>query len=106
VTNASRSRYITSSTPSKTFGKSSRTRPLRRNHSEASRRIPEEWKAEHPLIPWPKVAGIGSVLRHNYENVSPEIITELRGAPLAQLKDAVLALLDKYDPEGVPFRKR
>ena len=35
--------------------------------SEASRRLPREWKTEHPLIPWPRIAGIGSVLRHNYE---------------------------------------
>jgi uncharacterized protein with HEPN domain len=33
--------------------------------SEASRRIPETWKAEHPTIPWVDIAGIGSVLRHD-----------------------------------------
>ena len=40
--------------------------------SEASRRLPDEIKAKHPEIPWPKVAGIGNVLRHNYENSSPK----------------------------------
>ena len=33
--------------------------------SEASRRLPDALKARHPSIPWPKVAGIGSVLRHD-----------------------------------------
>jgi uncharacterized protein with HEPN domain len=42
--------------------------------SEASRRLPDELKAKHPEIPWPKVAGIGNVLRHNYENVSAPIL--------------------------------
>jgi uncharacterized protein with HEPN domain len=74
--------------------------------SEASRRIPEHWKAEHPSIPWAKIAGIGSVIRHNYENVNPTVIIELRDAPLANLQAAIIALLDKYDPEGKPFRKR
>jgi uncharacterized protein with HEPN domain len=74
--------------------------------SEASRRIPSPWKEEHPSIPWAKIAGIGSVIRHNYENVSPVIIVELRGTPLAELRTAIIALLDKYDPEGRPFRSR
>jgi uncharacterized protein with HEPN domain len=74
--------------------------------SEASRRIPEEWKAEHASIPWQEIAGIGSVIRHNYENTNPTVIIGLRGEQLAHLKTAVLALLEKYDPEGLPFRKR
>jgi uncharacterized protein with HEPN domain len=74
--------------------------------SEASRRIPDEWKAEHASIPWQEIAGIGSVIRHNYENTNPTVIIGLRGERLAHLKTAVLALLEKYDPEGLPFRKR
>jgi uncharacterized protein with HEPN domain len=38
--------------------------------SEASRRLPADLKARHPEIPWPKVAGIGNVLRHNYESIA------------------------------------
>jgi uncharacterized protein with HEPN domain len=74
--------------------------------SEASRRIPARWKAEHASIPWSEIAGIGSVIRHNYDDVSPSIIVGLRGVPLEDLKSAILALLEKYDPEGGPFRVR
>jgi uncharacterized protein with HEPN domain len=42
--------------------------------SEASRRVPAEAKANHPDIPWPKIAAIGNVLRHEYRGVAPEII--------------------------------
>ena len=45
--------------------------------SEASRRLPDEVKARHPEIPWPKVAGIGNVLRHDYESVSAPIMWKL-----------------------------
>jgi uncharacterized protein with HEPN domain len=38
--------------------------------SEASRHLPAELKARHPHIPWDKVAGIGNILRHNYENIA------------------------------------
>jgi uncharacterized protein with HEPN domain len=42
--------------------------------SEASRRLPVEMKARHPDIPWQKVAGIGNVLRHDYENVAHDVL--------------------------------
>ena len=65
--------------------------------SEASRRIPQEWKVEHPEIPRQDIAGIGSVLRHNYEDVNLEILVKLRGRSLDALQTAVKALLTKYD---------
>jgi uncharacterized protein with HEPN domain len=42
--------------------------------SEASRRLSAEMKSRHPDIPWPKVAGIGNVLRHEYEDVAPDVL--------------------------------
>ena len=45
--------------------------------SEASRRLPDELKARHPDIPWPKIAGIGNVLRHNYEDVEADTVWKL-----------------------------
>jgi uncharacterized protein with HEPN domain len=42
--------------------------------SEASRHLPEELKARHPEIPWSKVAGIGNVLRHEYERVAHDVL--------------------------------
>src|SRR5215475_3213371 len=42
--------------------------------SEASRRLSDELKARHPEIPWPKVAGIGNVLRHDYEHVAHDVL--------------------------------
>jgi len=42
--------------------------------SEASRRLPGEMKARHKEIPWPKVAGIGNVLRHDYADVAHDVL--------------------------------
>ena len=71
--------------------------------SEASRRLPDAWKAEHPSIPWSDIAGIGSVLRHDYDDVNVDIIVKLRGAPRGDLRAAVVTLLKKYDPESGRF---
>ena len=45
--------------------------------SEASRHLPAEMKARHPSIPWPDIAGIGNVLRHNDERVAAPIMWTL-----------------------------
>ncbi len=42
--------------------------------SEASRHLTDELKSRHPEIPWPKVAGIGNVLRHEYERIAPDVL--------------------------------
>jgi uncharacterized protein with HEPN domain len=45
--------------------------------SEASRRLNDDLKARHPEIPRPKVAGIGNVLRHNYESIAAPVMWAL-----------------------------
>jgi uncharacterized protein with HEPN domain len=42
--------------------------------SEASRRIPDEIKKRRPEIQWAKVAGIGNVLRHDYDRAAPDVL--------------------------------
>ena len=42
--------------------------------SEASRHLTDELKARHPEIPGSKVAGIGNVLRHEYERVAHDVL--------------------------------
>jgi hypothetical protein len=54
--------------------------------SEASRHLTEDLKARHPGIPWQKVAGIGNVLRHNYESIAAPIIWKLAQADLPLLE--------------------
>jgi uncharacterized protein with HEPN domain len=54
--------------------------------SEASRRLTDELKARHPDIPWKKVAGIGNILRHNYESVAPAIMWKLAREDLFSLE--------------------
>ena len=54
--------------------------------SEASRHLTDELKARHPEIPWQKVAGIGNVLRHNYESIAAPVIWKLAQADLPILE--------------------
>jgi uncharacterized protein with HEPN domain len=54
--------------------------------SEASRHLSDELKARHPHIPWRKVAGIGNILRHNYENIAAPIMWKLAQEDLSALE--------------------
>jgi len=56
--------------------------------SEASRHLSTELKLRHPEIPWSKVAGIGSVLRHDYERIAPDVIWKLATVDLPVLEAA------------------
>ena len=42
--------------------------------SEASRHLGDEVKARHPAIVWPKVAGIGNILRHEYHRIAHDVL--------------------------------
>ena len=56
--------------------------------SEASRHLPDDLKARNPEIPWQKVAGIGNVLRHNYESIAAPLLWKLVQADLSTLEKA------------------
>jgi uncharacterized protein with HEPN domain len=63
--------------------------------SEASRHLADELKARHPEIPWTKVAGIGNVLRHSYENVAAPIMWKLVQVDLPILQEVCQAELTR-----------
>ncbi len=60
--------------------------------SEASRHIPQDIKDRHPEIPWPDVAGIGNVFRHEYHNIAARIVWETVSQHLPPLEVAVRAI--------------
>jgi uncharacterized protein with HEPN domain len=57
--------------------------------SEASRRLPEEFKATRPEIEWRSIAGIGNVLRHEYHTISDKVIWDVVRLELPALKTAI-----------------
>ncbi len=68
--------------------------------SEASRRLSDELKGRYPEIPWQKVAGIGNILRHDYDAVSPRILWNVARNDLAPLERVCRAeLARKADKE-------
>lgn len=53
---------------------------------EASRRIPEDIKAQHPDINWRGMTDFGNRLRHAYHRVEPSVLWEIALRDLPPLK--------------------
>ena len=65
--------------------------------SEASRRLDPTVKLQEPTIPWSDIAGIGNVLRHNYDRVNPVLLWNILTVDLPELADAVQRLLARRE---------
>jgi uncharacterized protein with HEPN domain len=68
--------------------------------SEASRHLGDELKARNPEIPWPKVAGIGNVLRHDYERIAYDVLWRLVRDDLPPLEKVCRAELAREQGSG------
>ncbi|MEJ0013412.1 MAG: HepT-like ribonuclease domain-containing protein [Bauldia sp.] len=64
--------------------------------SEASRHLPDDWKAEHPEIEWRRIADIGNVMRHVYSAVDLSILWAIYERDLDPLEAAIEAMLAAY----------
>jgi uncharacterized protein with HEPN domain len=66
---------------------------------EASRRVSEELKQEHPEIPWRKIIAQRNVLIHEYDDLDYKEIWEVVSFHLPQLIDRIKPLIPPLPPE-------
>lgn len=67
--------------------------------SEARRHLTPELKARHPEIPWRKLAGVGNVLRHDYETMAAPVIWKPARDDLEALEKICRAELERLRRE-------
>jgi uncharacterized protein with HEPN domain len=65
--------------------------------SEASRHLGREHKLRHKEVRWKDIAGIGNILRHEYQRVDGQIIWNAVRDDLPVLKKALLAIKAALD---------
>ena len=63
--------------------------------SEASRRLPDELKARHPLIPWREIACAGNIYRHDYEDVAARLVWDTVKLALPSLNTAIASEIER-----------
>lgn len=79
---------------------------------EAAKRVPEEYRRDHPEIPWQLMAGFRDVLIHAYEGVDLGRVWRTATQELPRVKAAIQAILPPLeqlerelageDPPGAP----
>jgi uncharacterized protein with HEPN domain len=68
--------------------------------SEAARKLGEQADRLAPDQPWADIASIGNVLRHQYDDVEPEVIWWIVQRDLVTLKSSVQQALAALSDEG------
>ena len=52
---------------------------------EAAKNVPDEWKADHPDIPWKEMAGMRDVLIHQYFGIDYSVIWKTISQDIKQI---------------------
>jgi uncharacterized protein with HEPN domain len=68
--------------------------------SEASRRLPDEFKTRYPDLDWTAIAAVGNLYRHEYENVDDVLVWHTAKHSLDILDAAVRAELESLGDLG------
>lgn len=66
---------------------------------EASKKIPNEIKAEHPEIPWRAVAGMRARLIHFYFGVKHELVWDTIVQELPEIKNVLVKILEDLEAQ-------
>lgn len=68
--------------------------------SEASRHVPDEWKADFPEIPWRQVADLGNFIRHAYHKIDLQVLWSIYENDLDAIERTVDALVARSRRPG------
>ena len=62
---------------------------------EATKRIQDDFKKEHPNIPWKDMAGMRDILIHQYTEVDEDIVWKTITQKLNPLKESIDSILNE-----------
>lgn len=67
--------------------------------SAATRHIPDDMKSAFPHIPWREIAGVGNILRHDYDRIDDQILGEIVTVHFGALRQAVVQMRAPFDDQ-------
>jgi uncharacterized protein with HEPN domain len=60
---------------------------------EAARKLPAEFKGNHPVVPWAKIIGMRHILTHHYFDIDEDAVWAAVEKHLPELKRQIEAIL-------------
>lgn len=60
---------------------------------EAATRLPENWRAEHPDVPWRQIIAMRNVLIHGYDQIANEVLWDVATRDVPHLRRVLGAIL-------------
>ena len=64
---------------------------------ELVKRLPVEFKQEHPEIPWKNIAGMRDIIVHNYETIDKLILWNVADKEIDKIKNFCTNILKKEE---------
>jgi uncharacterized protein with HEPN domain len=62
---------------------------------EAATRLPEDWRASHPEIPWRQIIALRNVLIHGYDIVVPEVLWDVATSDVPRFRSTLSVLVSE-----------
>lgn len=62
---------------------------------EAAKRLPDTFRQENASVPWRSIAGLRDIIVHEYSGIDFDIISDVVGTHLPNLKEQILLILKK-----------
>jgi uncharacterized protein with HEPN domain len=67
--------------------------------SEATRHLPQDIKSRYPDVPWRQIAGIGNVLRHDYERIDERIIWDVATVHFPRIRAVIAEVRSEWSED-------
>lgn len=71
--------------------------------AEAVRHLPPETLAPYPTIRWKEIVGVGTLIKHEYHRIDPDVVWSIVKVHLPALQPVIKTMLANLETPTLPF---
>ena len=73
---------------------------------EAVKNIPDNFREEHPEVPWKKIAGLRDIIIHTYFNIDLDVTWNIIKKDIPDLKEKIMKIRTELEDEEKERQKK